>query len=292
MRPRRLLSLAALVLSLCVAGDLAVLAWRWLSIPHLAQGPVPMSRFVRAYRRRDHGHPRPPLRWQPVTLAAIPRPLRQAVILGEDGSFYTNDGFDLPAIWAAARYDWHAGRIIYGASTLTQQTAKNMFLDPARTFLRKANEALLTVALTQALSKNRILELYLDNAQFGRGIYGVQAAAEYYFGQRVGTLDRLEDAELAATLPDPLGSNPATDSGYFRRRTAKIRALLAITARARDAHRRPTRQRDRIVAIPTTAAPRPRIAAMPARPYSGPHNESGSTGLARPPAPSLPKEPM
>ncbi|MHB1566814.1 MAG: transglycosylase domain-containing protein [Acidiferrobacter sp.] len=287
MRPRRLLGLAILILSLFVAGDLTVLAWRWLSIPHLAQGPVPMSRFVRAYRRREHGHPQPPLRWQPVTLAAIPRPLRQAVILGEDGSFYTNDGFDLPAIWAAARYDWRAGRIIYGASTLTQQTAKNMFLDPARTFFRKANEALLTIALTHALSKNRILELYLDNAQFGRGVYGVQAAAEYYFGQPVGTLDPREDAELAATLPDPLGSNPATDSGYFRRRTAKIRGLLAITAHALTpgAQPRPTRPHGPAVAVPTTAVPRPRIAAMPARLYSDPHHGSGSTGLVAPASP-------
>ncbi len=183
-----------------------------------------MSHVVSDYRARPRaGYP---LRWHPVPLALIPRTLQRAVILGEDGTFYQNDGFDFDAIESAARYDWRAGRIVYGASTITQQTAKNLFLDRARTFLRKANEALLTVALTRTVTKSRILALYLNNAQFGRGIYGVQAAALYYFGRPVWRLDTRQDAEIAATLPDPTGGNPATRSRYFLNRTRKLLRLL------------------------------------------------------------------
>ncbi len=183
-----------------------------------------MSRFVREYRHR----PRPgyPLRWRPVRLRAIPLTLQRAVILGEDGTFYQNDGFDFDAIENAAQYDWRAGRIVYGGSTITQQTAKNMFLDRARTFFRKGNEALLTWVLAHTVSKRRVLALYLNNAQFGHGIYGVQAAAEYYFGKPVWALDTRQDAEIAATLPDPTGSNPATRSRYFQNRTHKLLRLL------------------------------------------------------------------
>ncbi|MDA8390640.1 MAG: transglycosylase domain-containing protein [Gammaproteobacteria bacterium] len=219
-----LLRRTAIILLACSLGDLLFVTYRWVSVAHLAQGPIPMSHVVRDYREK----PRPgyPLRWQPVPLAAIPRTLQRAVILGEDGTFYQNDGFDFDAIESAARYDWRAGRIVYGASTITQQTAKNMFLDRARTFFRKANEALLTVALTATIHKSRILALYLNNAQFGRGVYGVQAAAEYYFGKPVWTLSTREDAEIAATLPDPTGSNPATRSRYFLNRTHKLLRLL------------------------------------------------------------------
>lgn len=278
MRHHRLMGLAILIV-LAAAADLTVLAWRYEHTPHLARGPVPMSRFIAAYRRRDHGHPLLPLRWQPVALAAVPERLRQAVILAEDGSFYTNDGFDVPAIWAAARYDWRAQRLVYGASTLTQQLAKNMFLDPARTFFRKANEALLTVVLAHTLSKNRILELYLDDAQFGRGVYGVQAAAEYYFHRPVGALNRVEEAELAATLPDPVGSNPDTDSRYFRRRTAKILALMSGHTSA--------------VCRGVCAPIGPRIAATPTRLYSGVHGRpKPGRGRLGPTIPRPPKEPM
>ena len=227
MRLLRLLS--GLVLA-AVAVDLTVLALRWAAVPHLAQGPVPRSRFMAAYLKNRARHGGPPLRWRPVPLAAIAPALRRAVILGEDATFYSNDGFDIGAILWAARYDWHAGHIVYGASTITQQTAKNLFLDPSRTFFRKANEALLTIALTHYLRKDRILDIYLNDAQFGRGLYGAGAAARYYFHESAAHLTVRQAAELAATLPDPLGANPATRSRYFRERTAKILRLLRATA--------------------------------------------------------------
>lgn len=226
----RIFSLLALTILIITGLDLATITWRFMDTPHLARGPVPMSRFVETYREQRVHHPQwPSLRWYPVPLRAIPLTLRRAVILGEDGTFYTNDGFDMRAIEGAARYDWRAGHIVFGGSTITQQTAKNMFLNPARTFVRKANETLLTIALAREVSKNRILQLYLDNAQFGRGIYGVDAASLYYFGKPVYHINRQQAAELAATLPDPTGSNPATQSRYFKERTRKILWLLRLT---------------------------------------------------------------
>ncbi|HUW97849.1 MAG TPA: biosynthetic peptidoglycan transglycosylase [Acidiferrobacter sp.] len=228
MRTIRTLFLIAVTI---IVIDLSVIVSRWVSMPHLTKGPVPESRFIRSYRKNRARHKWPRLRWQPVALGTIPHALRLAVILGEDGTFYQNNGFDASAILWAARYDWRAQRIVFGGSTITQQTAKNLFLSPSRSFFRKANEVLLTVALTHLLTKNRILEIYLDDAQFGQGIYGVEAASQYYFGKPVSAINTEEAVELAASLPDPVGSNPAKRSWYFRARTAKILRLLQSTQR-------------------------------------------------------------
>ena len=226
-RPMRLFRLLLAAVLVTAVVDIGVLGRRWFSMPRLTSGPVPKSRFILAYLRHRSARHWPPLRWQPVPLATIPPALRAAAILGEDGTFYENDGFDPRSILWAARYDWRARRIVFGASTITQQTAKNLFLNPSRSFFRKGNEALLTIALDHFLTKNRVLEIYLDDAEFGRGVYGVAAASRYYFGKPVGSITVHEAAELAATLPDPDGSNPATQSPYFRARTAKLMRLLA-----------------------------------------------------------------
>jgi monofunctional biosynthetic peptidoglycan transglycosylase len=256
LRMARLIRLVSALLLAGVALDLAVLVARWAAVPHLAHGPIPRSRFMAAYLRQRARHGGPPLRWRPVPLTAIPPVLRRAVIQGEDATFYSNDGFDVGAIVWAARYDLRAGHIVYGASTITQQTAKNLFLSPSRTFFRKANEALLTIALTHFVRKDRILEIYLNDAQFGRGLYGADAAAHYYFHESVARLTVRQAAELAATLPDPLGSNPATRSRYFRARTAKILWLLRATFRQTPAHRR----------VGTPAPPRSAFAESAAHP--------------------------
>lgn len=226
--PIRLFRLLLAVVLVAAVVDLGVLAIRWFSMPHLARGPVPRSRFILAYLHRRAARRWPPLRWEPVALSAIPPALRAAAVLGEDSTFYENDGFDPRSIIWAARYDWHARRIVFGASTITQQTAKNLFLNPSRSFFRKGNEALLTIALDHFLTKDRILEIYLDDAELGRGVYGVAAASRYYFGKPVFALTVREAAELAATLPDPDHGNPATRSPYFRARTAKLMRLLAL----------------------------------------------------------------
>ncbi len=126
-----------------------------------------------------------------------------AVIAAEDQLFNQHFGFDLEAMEQALRHN-EAGGKIRGASTLSQQTAKNLFLYPGKSYLRKAMEAYLTLLLESILPKQRILEIYLNSAQFGHGIYGVQAASRHFFGKEAARLTAAEAALLAAVLPNPL----------------------------------------------------------------------------------------
>ncbi len=188
---------------------------------------MPKSRFMQEYERdaaatRD----RPRLRWQPVTLQAIPKHVQRAVIVAEDSRFYEHSGFDLIAFQEAMQYNWREGRFALGASTISQQTAKNLFLSPARNPVRKWHELVLTWGMERNLTKRRILEIYLNDAEFGAGIYGVQAAAQAYWNTDVAHLTPQQAAELAATLPSPLKHNPATRTEQFDKRVRKILGLL------------------------------------------------------------------
>jgi monofunctional biosynthetic peptidoglycan transglycosylase len=208
--------------------DLAYVAWLWPDWDRLARGPIPKTSFMRLYEeQRQHHKNWQPLSWHPVPLSKIPRHLVRAVLLGEDSRFYTHSGFDVIAIREALDYNLAEGSVAFGASTISQQTAKNLFLSPARTPWRKWHETLLTFGLEQHLKKRRILEIYLNTAEFGRGIYGVDAAARAYWGVPVENLSVFEAAELAATLPGPTKHNPATRTAFFERRTRKILNLLA-----------------------------------------------------------------
>ena len=193
----------------------------------LAHGAIPKSRFIEDYQqawRRDKNLPH--LRWQPVPLAGIPHELRQAVILAEDSRFYEHHGFDFIAFKEAMDYNLERGRFALGASTISQQTTKNLFLSNSRNPLRKWHELILTWDMERHLSKDRILEIYLNIAEFGRGIYGAEAAARAYWNKPASQLSWLEAAELAATLPSPKHNNPATDTERFRRRVEKIMGFI------------------------------------------------------------------
>lgn len=193
----------------------------------LANGPVPKSRFIKEYQqaqRRDKTLPR--LHWQPAALASIPREVRQAVILAEDSRFYEHEGFDLIAFKEAMDYNLSRGRLALGASTISQQTIKNLLLSNSRNPLRKWHELILTWDMERHLRKDRILEIYLNIAEFGRGIYGVAAAARAYWNKSISELTWVEAAELAATLPSPKYHNPSTDTERFRRRVEKIMGFI------------------------------------------------------------------
>ena len=113
-------------------------------------------------------------------------------------------------------------RIIYGGSTISQQTVKNLFFTPSRNPMRKWHELLLTLGMERALEKRRILELYLNLAEFGRGVYGVEAASRRYYGVSASDLSRIQAAELAASLPAPRKHNPGTRTEFFEARTEKL----------------------------------------------------------------------
>jgi monofunctional biosynthetic peptidoglycan transglycosylase len=207
--------------------DLFYLAVTWPDWKKLATGPVPKSAFMRDYETLRAADKRlPPLRWQPVPFASIPKTVIRAVILAEDSRFYEHSGFDLIAFKEAMDYNWKERRLVLGASTISQQTVKNLFLSPSRNPLRKWHELVLTWGMEHHLTKRRILDLYLNIAQFGQGIYGVQAAAQAYWGIPAEQLTPAQAADLAASLPSPVKNNPATHTRYFERRANKILSLL------------------------------------------------------------------
>lgn len=210
-----------------IAADLFYLAAIWPDWKAIAAGPVPKSNFIREYeQRRAEDRRLPRLQWQAVPLAAIPRHAVRAVILAEDARFYQHSGFDLIAFKEAMDFNLSEGRLALGASTLSQQTVKNLFLSASRNPLRKWHELILTWGMEQQLPKRRILELYLNIAEFGPGIYGVQAAAQAYWGTNVGALSLTQAAELAASLPSPGRHNPATRTAQFQKRARKIYGRL------------------------------------------------------------------
>jgi monofunctional biosynthetic peptidoglycan transglycosylase len=162
---------------------------------------------------------RPRHEWYPI--ADMPVSLFRAVLVAEDTRFYEHEGFDFEQIREAWRAN-RSGRRLRGASTISQQTAKNVYLDPSRNFLRKGREALLTGWLELWLTKDRILELYLNVVELGPGVFGVQAASATYFDRMPEALTRDQSALLAATLPAPLVRNPAAPSGALRGRQRMI----------------------------------------------------------------------
>jgi len=146
--------------------------------------------------------------WMWVPLSRISPHLRQAVVEGEDASFFTHEGFDWEGIKDAALYNLEAGKLKRGGSTITQQLAKNLYLSSERSLLRKAREALIASSLEQHLTKERILELYLNVAEWGQEVYGAEAAARHHFKKSSRDLTADEAAWLAAILPSPRRYDP------------------------------------------------------------------------------------
>jgi monofunctional biosynthetic peptidoglycan transglycosylase len=156
--------------------------------------------------------------------------MARSVVAAEDANFCLHWGFDMAAIRAAL--DAGANR---GASTISQQVVKNVFLWHGRSWLRKAMEGALTPAVELVWTKRRILHVYLNVAEFGPGVFGVQAAAQHHFGVDASQLTARQAARLAAILPDPKGRNPARPGSFTQRRAAQIAegaATIAADGRA------------------------------------------------------------
>jgi len=186
-------------------------------------GPIQKSSIIQQYEYNQTQHKDwPTLRWHPVPLFMIPKHMLRAVVVAEDSRFYHHEGFDQQAIREAIEYNLSRGRVVYGASTISQQTVKNFFLTTSRNPLRKLHETILTYAMEKNVGKQRILEIYLNISEFGRGIYGVEAASRHYFGKSVSEITPEEAVELAATLPAPVKHNPVTRTEFFLRHKSKI----------------------------------------------------------------------
>jgi monofunctional biosynthetic peptidoglycan transglycosylase len=167
------------------------------------------------------------VRQQWVPLSAISPALVSAVLIGEDDKFYAHEGFDFEAIAEALEKNLSKRRIAAGASTITQQLAKNLFLSPDKNPLRKLREAILTWRIERNLKKRRILEIYLNVAEWGDGIFGIEAASRKYYGKPARDLDARQAARLAAVLPNPIRFNPLGSSRFVEYRASVILKVMA-----------------------------------------------------------------
>ena len=143
------------------------------------------------------------LRHQWVDYDAISAHLKRAVVAAEDDRFMMHHGFDWHGIQHAIERNRQRGGRIAGGSTISQQLAKNLFLSPRRSYLRKAQEAIITIMIESLWSKQRILEVYLNVVEWGEGVFGSEAAAQHYFGMSAARLGPAEAARLAVKLPNP-----------------------------------------------------------------------------------------
>jgi monofunctional biosynthetic peptidoglycan transglycosylase len=162
--------------------------------------------------------------WVPMT--AISPYVVKAVIIAEDDKFWAHEGFDFEAMEKAIEKDVKKGKFRAGGSTISQQLAKNLYLDPSRNPVRKIKEAILTWRLEQNLSKKRILEIYLNVVEWGDGIFGIEAASRHYFGKPASALTPQEAARLVVVLPNPRKMNPAGASKYVERRADFVYSIM------------------------------------------------------------------
>lgn len=187
---------------------------------HLRYFAPRQTAYMQHYRGNNDIH----YKW--VDLDRISPYLQKAVVIAEDDRFYEHGGYDLEAIEKAAKTNWKKKRFYRGASTITQQLARNLFLSASKNPFRKAKELLIALKLERELSKERILELYLNVVEWGQGIYGAQAAARHYFHQSAATLGKYESAFLAAILPKPRYYDKHRVGPYLDRRIESIESRL------------------------------------------------------------------
>ncbi len=214
----------ALLASLAAALGAAVLFWATLpDVRPLAKAWPATTAFMerrKAALARDGLNTR--LDWTPVPLSQVSAAMQRAAVVAEDARFWEHGGVDWEAMRGAFEKNWEKGGVKVGGSTITQQLAKNLYLSPARTPWRKLREIAIARRLEHALSKKRILELYLNVIEFGPRTFGVEAAARRYMGKPARDLTREEAATLAAVIPSPRIYDPIRHKDRVARRAQRI----------------------------------------------------------------------
>jgi len=206
----------------------AYLALTWPDVARLAHENPRSTAFIDRYREKQHdARVSGGVAWTWVPYDRISPELKRAVLVAEDINFFHHHGFDGGEIRVALREAWDDRELPRGASTLTQQTAKNLWLSARWDPVRKIREALLTRALEHRLGKRRIFEIYLNVAEFGPGVYGAEAAAQHYFGVPAAALDTDQSAQLAAGLPRPSTWHPGCTTRAYQRRVHSVLARMA-----------------------------------------------------------------
>lgn len=162
-----------------------------------------------------------------ISIEEMGIPIQKAVIASEDGKFTSHNGFDFKAIKKAYKEN-KSGKAIKGGSTISQQTAKNVFLWHGRSYFRKGLEAYFTILIELIWGKERIMEVYLNSIEMGNGIYGIEAASQYWFNKPAKKLSQNEAAAIAAILPNPRKFKAKNGSSYIKRRTQAIKSQMNL----------------------------------------------------------------
>jgi len=199
-----------IVLGFLALSILSVIFFRFVPIP-----VTPLMLFRCVDQKLKGEHVKLDKKWEPIENINLNLPL--AVFCSEDQDFFTHHGFNWKAIKEAWKHDEHSKRIV-GASTISQQTAKNVFLSTRRSWIRKGFETYFTFLIELLWSKQRIMEVYLNVVELGKGIYGAEAASQFYFNKPAKNLTRAEAAALASVLPDPLKWSPVKPGPYVSER--------------------------------------------------------------------------
>ena len=222
------------IIAATAAFGFAVVAYAYLTLPDvrpLKTTNPPTTAFIelRASEARERGVPvKHVMRWQ--SYPRISRDLKRAVLVAEDSAFWQHEGVDFEQLQDSLQLDWRRGRFTRGASTITQQLAKNLYLSPSRNPLRKFRELIIARRLEAELPKARILEIYLNVIEWGDGVYGAEAAAQTYFHQPAATLAPDQSALLAAAIINPRLLNPARPGArLLRRQQLILRRMGAVS---------------------------------------------------------------
>lgn len=218
-------------LILVIVGFLLVQAWFAVMIGWYRFEPPSRTAFMaeRLAELRER-NPKATLSYRWVPYAQISTNLKRAIIASEDARFMEHAGFDWKGIQLALAKNSKRGKVVAGGSTITQQLAKNLFLSPSRSYLRKGQEAIITVMLELLLDKRRILELYLNVIEWGSGVFGAEAAARHYDGIAASRLSAAQAARLAAMAPSPRRFERNPRSAYLTGRVATILARMPSAA--------------------------------------------------------------
>jgi monofunctional biosynthetic peptidoglycan transglycosylase len=202
---------------------IAIQAWFFAHIVYLIEFNPSSSAFMDRYMEKAGA--RVQHVWVPYR--RISEHLKRAVVAAEDARFLDHEGFDWEAIQKAMHKNEKRGKVVAGASTISQQLAKNLFLSGSRSWLRKGEEAIITWMMERTLSKRRILELYLNLAEWGEGVFGAEAAARHHFGRPAAALGPGEAAWLAAILPSPRRYDRGRETAYLAGRIATISTRMS-----------------------------------------------------------------
>jgi monofunctional glycosyltransferase len=217
---RRAALLALVVLAALQAWYLGwIVYWKWNNPAHTAF-------MSHALERLTARNPSARLQQQWVAYGRISGNLKRAVVASEDARFLSHEGVDWEAMEKAYEQNLKRGRVAHGGSTISQQVAKNLFLSAHRSYLRKAQELLITWMVEAVWNKKRILEVYLNVAEWGDGVFGAQAAAQHYFGVDCASLSPEQAARMAAMLPAPRLFDHHQDAAFLDQRADSILRTL------------------------------------------------------------------